>query len=51
MSNMVVYDDGELELKVSVEKDTVWLSRKQLSELFDRDVKTIEKHIITPPIN
>ncbi len=45
LSNLVVYSDGELELKVSVEKDSVWLNRNQLAELFGRDVKTIGKHI------
>ena len=28
-----------------VEQDTVWLNRNQMAELFDRDVKTIGKHI------
>lgn len=45
ISNIVVYNDGELELKVSVNTETVWLNRIQLSELFGRDVKTIGKHI------
>ena len=45
LSNLVVYNDGELELKVSVEKDSVWLNRNQLAELCGRDVKTIGKHI------
>ncbi len=45
LSNLVVYSDGELELKVSVEKDCIWLNRNQLAELFGRDVKTIGKHI------
>lgn len=45
MSDVVVYNDGELELNVSVEKETVWLNRNQIAELFDRDVKTIGKHI------
>lgn len=44
-SNMVIYNDGELELDVSVENETVWLNRNQISELFGRDVKTIGKHI------
>ncbi|MFW3373251.1 virulence RhuM family protein [Aliarcobacter butzleri] len=34
-----------MELKVSVDNQTVWLNRNQLSELFGRDVKTIGKHI------
>ena len=33
LSNLVVYNDGELELKVSVDSETVWLNRNQLSEL------------------
>lgn len=45
MENLVLYQNGEIELKVSVENETVWLNRQQLSELFDRDVKTIGKHI------
>ena len=27
------------------EQDTVWLNRNQMAELFERDVKTIGKHI------
>jgi hypothetical protein len=44
-SNMVIYNDGVLELNVSVENETVWLNRNQIAELFGRDVKTIGKHI------
>ncbi len=44
-SDMVVYNDGEIELKVSVDEETVWLNRIQISDLFERDVKTIGKHI------
>jgi len=44
-NQIIVYNNGELELKVSVENESVWLNRNQLSELFDRDVKTIGKHI------
>lgn len=44
-SNIVIYNDGELELNVSVQNKTVWLNRNQISKLFGRDVKTIGKHI------
>jgi hypothetical protein len=30
---------------VKIEEETVWLNRQQISSLFDRDVKTIGKHI------
>ena len=45
ISNIIVYNDGELELKVSVEQESVWLNRNQIAELFGRDIKTIGKHI------
>ena len=45
MSEIILYNNGELELPVSLGKETVWLNRNQLSELFERDVKTIGKHI------
>lgn len=38
-------EDQQVELKVNLDKDTVWLNRHQLAKLFDRDVKTIGKHI------
>ena len=37
--------DGEVKLDVNVSEETVWLNRNQMAELFDRDVKTISKHI------
>ncbi len=45
MTNLIIYQDGELELNVSIQNENVWLNRNQISELFDRDVKTIGKHI------
>ena len=44
-SDIVIYDDGELELNVSVENETVWLNQSQLCELFDRDKSVISRHI------
>jgi hypothetical protein len=41
----ITFKDGELELKVALEKESVWLNRHQIATLFDRDVKTIGKHI------
>lgn len=37
--------DGAICLDVRTDGDTVWLSRNQIATLFDRDVKTIGKHI------
>ncbi|MHC1777012.1 MAG: RhuM family protein [Lentimicrobium sp.] len=38
-------DSADFQILVRVEEDTVWLNRQQLSLLFDRDIKTIGKHI------
>ncbi|WP_297338524.1 hypothetical protein [Algoriphagus sp.] len=37
--------DGQTQIEVKFEKDTVWLNRNQIASLFGRDVKTIGKHI------
>lgn len=38
-------DDGTTQLQVNLQEETVWLNRNQLAALFDRDVKTIGKHL------
>ena len=37
--------DQDVKLAVSIENDTAWLSANQMALLFDRDEKTIRKHI------
>ena len=37
--------DKTVVLPVQMKDETVWLNRNQMAELFDRDVKTIGKHI------
>ncbi len=37
--------DGKLSIDVNLNEETVWLSQKQMGDLFDRDYKTISKHI------
>ena len=48
-SNIVLFEssDGEVRLDVAVDvgKDEIWLNRSQMPLLFDRDIKTIGKHI------
>lgn len=43
----VIFRQGELVLPVlaDAQAETVWLNRQQMAALFDRDVKTIGKHI------
>ena len=37
--------DGQAQLSVALEQDTVWLSQAQMAELFDKDVRTINEHL------
>ena len=37
--------DKSISLNVPLRNDSVWLNRNQMAELFDRDVKTIGKHV------
>ena len=43
--NVMYQPDETIRLEVRVEDETVWLNRQQIASLFDRDVKTIGKHI------
>lgn len=47
MNDVVVFKDGEfsLEVEVNKEQETVWLTSKEISILFDKDVNTINEHI------
>ncbi len=36
---------GKTSLEVKLNEETIWLSQKQISELFQKDVKTINEHI------
>lgn len=38
-------DKIKLEVKLDADKDTVWLSKRQMAELFGRDRSTISRHI------
>ncbi len=38
-------EDGQTRIEVRLEQETVWLSQKQMAELFQKDVRTISEHI------
>lgn len=45
-NEIVVYQaDNLTRVEVKLGNDTVWLNRNQIAALFNRDVKTIGKHI------
>lgn len=47
MSEMLIYqnENGEVKVDVRFEEKSIWLSQKQLSEIFTKSVKTISEHI------
>ncbi len=46
--NILIYQnaDGNIKLDVHLQDDSVWVNRQQMATLFNRDVKTIGKHIV-----
>ncbi|MGM9841827.1 MAG: virulence RhuM family protein, partial [Candidatus Limisoma sp.] len=46
-SSIVLYttDDGNTQLEVKLDKDTVWLTQSQMAQLFGRDRTVIARHI------
>jgi hypothetical protein len=47
MNEIIVYQAEGLEsrIRVKIDENTAWLNRRQIAELFGRDIKTIGKHI------
>jgi hypothetical protein len=47
MSNIIIYQtaDGQTQLEVQLDKETVWLSQAQLVDLFQRDQSVLSRHI------
>ena len=45
--NVILFktDDGQIKPDVKLDGETVWLTRAQMAALFERDIKTIGKHI------
>jgi hypothetical protein len=44
-TQIVKYLDGEIEINVQLEEETVWITQKQLADLFEVEVHTINYHI------
>ena len=45
MSDIVIYEDGNVELKATLENETVWLRQNQIAEIFEKDRSVITRHI------
>lgn len=46
-NNIIIYQskDGQIDLKVSLEKESVWLTQQQMSSLFEVGIPAISKHL------
>jgi hypothetical protein len=44
-NEIVIFENQNVKLEVNVKEETVWLNAEQIAKLFDRDIKTIRKHI------
>ena len=44
-NEIIIFENQEVKLEVNMKDETVWLNAEQIAELFDRDYKTIRKHI------
>ena len=44
-NEIILFENQNVKLEVNMKDETVWLNREQLAMLFDRDIKTIGKHI------
>ena len=44
-NEIILFENQGVKLEVNLKDETVWLNRQQVSDLFDRDIKTIGKHI------
>ena len=44
-NEIVIFENQDVKLEVNMKDETVWLSREQIANLFNRDIKTIGKHI------
>ena len=44
-NEIILFENQDVKLEVNMQDETVWLTAEQMSKLFDRDTKTIRKHI------
>lgn len=45
MSDIVIFEEDTGPVEVRLEGETVWLSQKQMAELFGKDLRTINEHV------
>ncbi len=46
-SDILIYETDDNQVEVRLEQETIWLTQRQMAELFGKDVRTISEHIQT----
>jgi len=44
-NEIILFENEEVKLEVNMQDETVWLTQSQMAELFDKDRRTITRHI------
>ena len=44
-NEIILFENQDVKLEVNLKDETVWLTQKQMAELFDKDRRTITRHI------
>ena len=44
-NEIIIFENQNVKLEVNLKDETVWLTQKQMAELFDKDRRTITRHI------
>ena len=44
-NEIILFENQNVKLEVNIKEETVWLNTEQIAQLFDRNSKTIRKHI------
>ena len=44
-NEIILFENQNVKLEVNIKEETVWLTQKQMAELFEKDRRTITRHI------
>ena len=44
-NEIILFENQNVKLEVNIKEETFWLNTEQIAQLFDRNSKTIRKHI------
>lgn len=45
-NQITIYENANGKIEVKLEDETVWLTQKQIADIFEKDISTINEHVI-----